>query len=79
MRVSIGVAVLLVMATVVPVSTVSPGSDVGIPWDRPVRRLSQYLDGLLPLLAGEEANASSDLVTTRAARTARCGWWRHCP
>jgi F420-dependent oxidoreductase-like protein len=39
----------------------------GIPWDRPVRRLSQYLDGLLPLLAGEEANASGDLVTTRVA------------
>ena len=27
----------------------------GIPWDRPVRRLNEYLDGLLPLLAGEEA------------------------
>ncbi len=24
----------------------------GIPWDRPVRRLNEYLDGLLPLLAG---------------------------
>ena len=25
----------------------------GIPWDKPVRRLNEYLDGLLPLLAGE--------------------------
>lgn len=37
----------------------------GIPWDRPVRRLSEYLDGLLPLLAGEEADATGDTVTTR--------------
>lgn len=37
----------------------------GIPWDRPVRRLTEYLDGLLPLLAGEEADATGDTVTTR--------------
>lgn len=24
----------------------------GIPWDKPVRRLNEFLDGLLPLLAG---------------------------
>jgi F420-dependent oxidoreductase-like protein len=39
----------------------------GIPWDRPVRRLNEYLDGLLPLLAGEPAKASGETVTTRGA------------
>lgn len=39
----------------------------GIPWDRPVRRLNEYLDGLLPLLAGEPADASGEIVTTRGA------------
>ena len=37
----------------------------GIPWDRPVRRLSEYLDGLLPLLAGEQVDAPGQTVTTR--------------
>ena len=39
----------------------------GIPWDKPVRRLNEYLDGLLPLLAGEPANAAGETVTTRGA------------
>jgi 5,10-methylenetetrahydromethanopterin reductase len=39
----------------------------GIPWDKPVRRLNDYLDGLLPLLAGEPANATGETVTTRGA------------
>jgi 5,10-methylenetetrahydromethanopterin reductase len=39
----------------------------GIPWQRNVRRLNEYLDGLLPLLAGEEANATGELMTTRGA------------
>ncbi|MBX7431763.1 TIGR03564 family F420-dependent LLM class oxidoreductase [Mycobacterium sp. Y57] len=39
----------------------------GIPWDKPVRRLGEYLDGLLPLLAGEPANAVGETVTTRGA------------
>jgi len=39
----------------------------GIPWDKPVRRLNEYLDGLLPLLAGDAANASGETVTTRGA------------
>ncbi|MBV8862106.1 MAG: TIGR03564 family F420-dependent LLM class oxidoreductase [Mycobacterium sp.] len=39
----------------------------GISWDRSVKRLSEYLDGLLPLLAHEQANASGELVTTRGA------------
>jgi 5,10-methylenetetrahydromethanopterin reductase len=39
----------------------------GISWDRSVRRLSEYLDGLLPLLAGEPANASGEMLTTRGA------------
>ncbi|MEC4763996.1 TIGR03564 family F420-dependent LLM class oxidoreductase [Mycobacterium sherrisii] len=37
----------------------------GIPWDKPVRRMSEYLDGLLPLLAGQKADAVGELVTTR--------------
>lgn len=37
----------------------------GIPWDRPARRLNEYLDGLLPLLDGEEADAPGQTVTTR--------------
>lgn len=39
----------------------------GIPWDRPVRRLNEYLDGLLPLLAGEAADAAGEIYTTRGA------------
>ena len=39
----------------------------GIPWDKPVRRLGEYLDGLLPLLAGEAADAPGQTVTTRGA------------
>jgi len=39
----------------------------GIPWDRPVRRLNEFLDGLLPLLAGEPADATGEIVTTRGA------------
>jgi len=40
----------------------------GISWDdRPVRRLSEYLDGLLPLLSGQEVNMTGEIVTTRGA------------
>jgi F420-dependent oxidoreductase-like protein len=39
----------------------------GISWDKPVRRLSEYLDGLLPLLSGQEADATGETVTTRGA------------
>ncbi|MDX1892297.1 TIGR03564 family F420-dependent LLM class oxidoreductase [Mycolicibacterium sp. 050158] len=39
----------------------------GIPWDRPVRRLNEFLDGLLPLLAGESANATGEIVSTQGA------------
>lgn len=39
----------------------------GIPWDKPVRRLREYLDGLQPLLAGEPADAAGETVTTRGA------------
>jgi 5,10-methylenetetrahydromethanopterin reductase len=41
----------------------------GIPWDKPVRRLNEYLDGLLPLLAGQPADATGETVTTRGALT----------
>jgi 5,10-methylenetetrahydromethanopterin reductase len=37
----------------------------GTSWDRPVRRMSEFLDGLLPLLAGEPANATGEFTTTR--------------
>jgi 5,10-methylenetetrahydromethanopterin reductase len=37
----------------------------GKPWDRPVRRLTEYLDGLLPLLAGDQVDALGQTVTTR--------------
>jgi 5,10-methylenetetrahydromethanopterin reductase len=39
----------------------------GIPWDKPVRRLNEYLDGLLPLLSGEAADATGETATTRGA------------
>ncbi|WAC94372.1 TIGR03564 family F420-dependent LLM class oxidoreductase [Mycobacterium sp. Aquia_213] len=39
----------------------------GIPWDKPVRRMNEYLDGVLPLLAGEAAHAIGQTVTTRAS------------
>ena len=37
----------------------------GVPWDRPVRRLNEYLDGLQPLLAGEDADVTGEIYTTR--------------
>jgi F420-dependent oxidoreductase-like protein len=37
----------------------------GIPWEKPVRLMKEYLDGLLPLLAGEGTNAVGEMVTTR--------------
>ena len=40
---------------------------LGISWDKPVRQMREYLDGLLPLLAGEAANAVGETVTTRGA------------
>jgi F420-dependent oxidoreductase-like protein len=39
----------------------------GIPWDKPVRRLNEFLDGLLPLVAGEPASAAGEIVTTRGS------------
>ncbi len=39
----------------------------GIPWDKPVRRMREYLDGLLPLLAGRPADATGETVSTRGA------------
>ncbi len=39
----------------------------GISWDRHVRRLNEYLDGLLPLLDGKPADATGEIVTTRGA------------
>ncbi len=39
----------------------------GVSWDRSVRRLREYLDGLLPLLAKEAVDAPGEIVTTRGA------------
>ncbi len=39
----------------------------GISYDKPVRRMREYLDGLLPLLAGQPAEAVGETVTTRGA------------
>ncbi|GAA5133834.1 TIGR03564 family F420-dependent LLM class oxidoreductase [Pseudonocardia adelaidensis] len=39
----------------------------GMSWDRPVRRMSEYLDGLLPLLAGDPADAAGEFTTTRGS------------
>ena len=39
----------------------------GIPWDKPLRRMREYLDGLQPLLAGQAAVAVGETVTTRGA------------
>lgn len=37
----------------------------GISYEKPVRRLNEYLDGLLPLLAHESVDAPGEIVTTR--------------
>ena len=39
----------------------------GISYDKPVRRMREYLDGLLPLLAGQPAEAVGETVTTRGS------------
>lgn len=39
----------------------------GVSWDKPVRQMREYLDGLLPLLAGEPAEATGEFWTTRGA------------
>jgi 5,10-methylenetetrahydromethanopterin reductase len=39
----------------------------GIPWDRPIRRMGEYLDGLLPLLDGRKADAAGETTTTRGS------------
>nr|WP_200828409.1 TIGR03564 family F420-dependent LLM class oxidoreductase [Mycobacterium sp. 3519A] len=39
----------------------------GVSWDRPVRQMREYLDGLQPLLAGQAADATGEFWTTRGA------------
>jgi len=39
----------------------------GISYEKPLRRMREYLDGLLPLLAGQAAEAEGETVTTRAS------------
>ncbi|MGB3481490.1 MAG: TIGR03564 family F420-dependent LLM class oxidoreductase [Mycobacterium sp.] len=39
----------------------------GISWGKPIRRMNEYLDGLLPLLSGQPADATGELVTTRGS------------
>jgi 5,10-methylenetetrahydromethanopterin reductase len=39
----------------------------GVTWDKAVRQMREYLDGLLPLLAGQPAEAVGDFWTTRGS------------
>ncbi len=39
----------------------------GISWDKPVRQMREYLDGLQPLLAGQAADATGEFWTTRGS------------
>ena len=39
----------------------------GVSWDKPVRQMREYLDGLLPLLAGQPAEAEGEFWTTRGS------------
>jgi F420-dependent oxidoreductase-like protein len=39
----------------------------GISWDKPLRQMREYLDGLQPLLAGQPAEATGEFWTTRGA------------
>jgi 5,10-methylenetetrahydromethanopterin reductase len=39
----------------------------GISYDKPLRRMREYLDGLLPLLSGQAADAAGETVTTRGS------------
>lgn len=37
----------------------------GVPYSSPVKRTNEFLDGLLPLLAGDKVSAKGDFTTTR--------------
>jgi 5,10-methylenetetrahydromethanopterin reductase len=39
----------------------------GVSWDKPVRQMREYLDGLQPLLAGHPADAAGEFWTARGA------------
>jgi 5,10-methylenetetrahydromethanopterin reductase len=39
----------------------------GVSWDKPVRQMREYLDGLLPLLSGQPAEAAGEFWTVRLA------------
>jgi 5,10-methylenetetrahydromethanopterin reductase len=39
----------------------------GVSWDKPVRQMREYLDGLQPLLAGQPADAVGEFWTARGA------------
>lgn len=39
----------------------------GYSWDRPVRQMREYLDGLQPLLAGQPADAAGEFWTSRGS------------
>jgi F420-dependent oxidoreductase-like protein len=41
-------------------------TSMGLPWDRPLRYTREFIDGLLPLLAGQVADVEGEQVTTRA-------------
>lgn len=39
----------------------------GVSWDKPVRQMREYLDGLQPLLTGQAADATGEFWTTRGS------------
>src|SRR5690242_8879538 len=39
----------------------------GVSWDKPLRQMREYLDGLQPLLAGQTADATGEIWTMRGA------------
>ncbi len=39
----------------------------GVSWDKPLRQMREYLDGLMPLLAGQPAEAVGQVWTTRGS------------
>src|SRR5690242_5904196 len=41
-------------------------ASMGLPWDRPLGYTREFIDGLLPLLAGEQADVDGAQVTTHS-------------
>lgn len=52
-----------------PSHAVPVNESLGLGWDRPLGYTREFLDGMMPLLAGETANAEGEQLTTRAELT----------